>query len=61
MWLSRQMREPSADETPITPSRFTALWTVGSFGPLRMTDLAQSARISKSSVTRIATPWSWCM
>jgi DNA-binding MarR family transcriptional regulator len=53
MWLSRQMREPSAAETPITPSRFSTLWTVDKFGPLRMTDLARLEKISKSSVTRI--------
>ncbi|WP_217162042.1 MarR family winged helix-turn-helix transcriptional regulator [Streptomyces sp. AC512_CC834] len=55
MWLSRQMREPSAAETPITPSRFSTLWTVDRFGPLRMTDLARLEKISKSSVTRIVT------
>jgi DNA-binding MarR family transcriptional regulator len=53
MWLSRQMRESSAAETPLTPSRFSTLWTVGTYGPLRMTDLARLEKISKSSVTRI--------
>ncbi|MEV0093774.1 MarR family transcriptional regulator [Streptomyces sp. NPDC050738] len=53
MWLSRQMREPSDVETPITPSRHSTLWAVEAFGPLRMTDLARLEKISKSSVTRI--------
>ncbi|NED74867.1 MarR family transcriptional regulator [Streptomyces sp. SID9944] len=53
MWLSRQMREPSAAETSITPSRYSTLWTVDMFGPLRMTDLARLEKVSKSSVTRI--------
>ncbi|MFG2427451.1 MarR family winged helix-turn-helix transcriptional regulator [Streptomyces sp. NPDC048590] len=53
MWLSRQMREPSAAATPITPSRHSTLWSVDKFGPLRMTDLARLEKISKSSVTRI--------
>ncbi|MEV0579393.1 MULTISPECIES: MarR family winged helix-turn-helix transcriptional regulator [unclassified Streptomyces] len=53
MWLSRQMREPSAVATSITPSRHSTLWSVDKFGPLRMTDLARLEKISKSSVTRI--------
>ncbi|MEU3227077.1 MarR family transcriptional regulator [Streptomyces sp. NPDC006976] len=53
MWLSRQMREPSAAETAITASRYSTLWAVDTFGPLRMTDLARLEKISKSSVTRI--------
>lgn len=53
MWLSGQMREPSATETPITPSRHSALWSVDRFGPLRMSELARLEKMSKSSVTRI--------
>ncbi|NED88714.1 MarR family transcriptional regulator [Streptomyces sp. SID11233] len=53
MWLSRQMREPAAVETSITPSRHSTLWAVDTFGPLRMTALARLEKISKSSVTRI--------
>lgn len=53
MWLSRQMREPSAAETSITPSRYSTLWSVDQFGPLRMSELARLEKISKSSVTRV--------
>ncbi|MFF0142541.1 MarR family winged helix-turn-helix transcriptional regulator [Streptomyces sp. NPDC005227] len=47
------MRQPAGAETPITPSRYSTLWTVGRFGPLRMTDLARLENVSKSSATRI--------
>lgn len=53
MQLSRLMRQESGDGTDLTPSRFSVLSTIEANNPLRMTDLAQAERVSKSSMTRI--------
>jgi DNA-binding MarR family transcriptional regulator len=53
MQLSRLMRQESGNETTLTPSRFSALSTIDANNPLRMTDLAITERVSKSSITRI--------
>lgn len=53
MQLSRRMRQESGNETALTPSRFSALSSIEANGTLRMTDLAQIERVSKSSITRI--------
>jgi DNA-binding MarR family transcriptional regulator len=53
--LSRRMREESGPDTPLTPSRFNALSSVGAKGPMRLTELARSEKVSKSSITRVVT------
>ena len=53
MQLLRLMRQESGNETTLTPSRFSALSTIDANNPLRMTDLAITERVSKSSITRI--------
>ncbi len=53
MQLWRRMRQESGDGAELTPSRFSALCAIEANNPLRMTELAQMLRVSKSSITRI--------
>jgi len=51
--LNRRMREESMSGTPLTPSRMSALTSIATRGPIRLTDLAKVERVSKSSITRM--------
>lgn len=50
--LARRMNR-RASTAELTPSRLSALASIGRAGPLRLGELAQRERISKSSVTRL--------
>ncbi len=51
--LARRMRQQASEGGTITPSQLSVLSVVHRRGPLRLGDLADRERVSKSTITRI--------